>query len=113
MVSQSQTKEEGRENTSLISHSSDNLINHRLHSNYQSVDSSTYEWNVEIDVKGQVNTGGSDTTNHRFSFNKLLQYTGPGKKRKKINKYLFTSSEHFFFNIRLVNVSVAISPTYF
>ncbi|KAF1799743.1 natural resistance-associated macrophage protein-domain-containing protein [Mucor lusitanicus] len=45
------------------------------HSNYQSRDD--YDWNVEIDVKGQVNTGPEEEFTG-FSFKKLLQYTGPG-----------------------------------
>jgi hypothetical protein len=42
------------------------------------------EWNVEIDVKGQVKTGSEiideeEESSSVFSFKKLLQYTGPGK----------------------------------
>jgi hypothetical protein len=42
------------------------------------------EWNVEIDVKGQVKTGSEiideeEESARTFSFKKLLQYTGPGK----------------------------------
>lgn len=48
------------------------------HSNYQSRDD--YDWNVEIDVKGQVNTGPEEEFTG-FSFKKLLQYTGPGKRK--------------------------------
>ncbi|RCH78116.1 hypothetical protein CU098_002917, partial [Rhizopus stolonifer] len=35
------------------------------------------DWNVEIDVRGQVNTGPEED-NVSFSLNKLLHYTGPG-----------------------------------
>ncbi|KAI8877488.1 Nramp-domain-containing protein [Backusella circina FSU 941] len=63
------TREEG---TSLLSNKSDTGY-HTL------VD----EWNVEIDVKGQVKTGpevidDQDESESLFSFKKLLQYTGPG-----------------------------------
>lgn len=48
-----------------------------VQSDYQSRDD--YDWNVEIDVKGQVNTGPEEEFTG-FSFKKLLQYTGPGKR---------------------------------
>lgn len=51
-----------------------NLISDRPEENYQSTE---HEWNVEIDVKGQVNTG-PEQESHSFSLKKLLQYTGPG-----------------------------------
>ncbi|KAI7857412.1 natural resistance-associated macrophage protein-domain-containing protein [Circinella umbellata] len=35
------------------------------------------KWNVEIDVKGQIDTGPTDE-NGKFSWSKLLHYTGPG-----------------------------------
>ncbi|KAI8088653.1 natural resistance-associated macrophage protein-domain-containing protein [Halteromyces radiatus] len=51
---------------------------------YQSFSSNTYDrtgssssWDVEIDVKNQVNTGITDE-NEPFSWKKLLKYTGPG-----------------------------------
>lgn len=47
--------------------------------NYQSTE---HEWNVEIDVKGQVNTG-PEQENIVFSLRKLLKYTGPGKNQMK------------------------------
>ncbi|KAI8989532.1 natural resistance-associated macrophage protein-domain-containing protein [Pilobolus umbonatus] len=48
-------------------------INNR---NYQSIPSD-YNWNVEIDVKGQVNTGPEEDEHSKFSIKKLMQYTGP------------------------------------
>jgi hypothetical protein len=67
------------ENTTLIPPSqSTSNITHRNRNDYQALqDSNSYEWNVEIDVKGLVNTGVEDAD--KFSFKKLLQYTGPGK----------------------------------
>jgi natural resistance-associated macrophage protein len=65
---------EGEENTSLIS---SQALNRRHLNNYQTLPDPTYEWNVEIDVKGQVQTG--DTESDKFSFSKLMQYSGPGK----------------------------------
>lgn len=41
------------------------------------LDSQRSRWDVEIDVKGQVDTG-SVQENGKFSISKLLQYTGPG-----------------------------------
>lgn len=68
---QSQEEEEG--NSSLTS--SQTLLSHRHNNpNYNTLDS--YEWNVDIDMKGQVDTG--DSTLEKFSFKKLMQYTGPG-----------------------------------
>lgn len=55
---------------------SESLIAPQTMSNYQTV-ATDYEWNVEIDVKGQVHTG--ETYSDKFSFKKLMQYTGPGK----------------------------------
>jgi natural resistance-associated macrophage protein len=47
-------------------------------SSYQTIQNGEgIDWNVEIDVKGQVNTGPEED-NVSFSFSKLLQYTGPG-----------------------------------
>lgn len=60
--------------------SSQTLLSHRNNSNYKSFDS-TYEWNVEVDMKGQVDTG--DSTTEKFSFKKLMQYTGPGMNNKR------------------------------
>ncbi|EIE81843.1 hypothetical protein RO3G_06548 [Rhizopus delemar RA 99-880] len=46
-------------------------------SSYQAIQNGEgMDWNVEIDVKGQVNTGPEED-NVSFSFSKLLQYTGP------------------------------------
>ncbi|GAN10342.1 ferrous ion membrane transporter DMT1 [Mucor ambiguus] len=55
--------------------SEDARLLENVQSNYQSRDD--YDWNVEIDVKGQVNTGPEEEFTG-FSFKKLLQYTGPG-----------------------------------
>ncbi|CEP18418.1 hypothetical protein [Parasitella parasitica] len=53
------------------------LLQDRLN-NYQTASANnSYDWNVEIDVKGQVNTGPEQELSG-FSFRKLLQYTGPG-----------------------------------
>ncbi|KAJ8661446.1 hypothetical protein O0I10_002712 [Lichtheimia ornata] len=41
-----------------------------------SPDDPTDEWRVEIDVKGQIDTGNVDERG--FSWTKLMQYTGPG-----------------------------------
>lgn len=41
-----------------------------------SQDDPTDEWRVEIDVKGQIDTGNVDERG--FSWTKLMQYTGPG-----------------------------------
>lgn len=60
---------EGEESQSLVAPQ-------RLN-NYQTVPDSSYEWNVEIDVKGQVHTG--ETYSDKFCFKKLMQYSGPGK----------------------------------
>ena len=51
-----------------------------IQNDYQSATNGddSYDWNVEIDVKGQVNTGPEEEFTG-FSFKKLLQYTGPGK----------------------------------
>lgn len=57
---------------------SESLIAPRTVNNYQTVATDpSYEWNVEIDVKGQVHTG--ETYSDKFSFKKLMQYSGPGK----------------------------------
>ncbi|KAI8088376.1 natural resistance-associated macrophage protein-domain-containing protein [Thamnidium elegans] len=71
MYSQSQEEEEGNSSST----SSQTLLSHGQNANYKSLDSS-YEWNVEVDMKGQVDTG--DSTADKFSFSKLMQYTGPG-----------------------------------
>lgn len=71
MNTRSQT--EGEESSNLIP---SEALNHRHHNNYQTIVDPSYEWNVEIDVKGQVDTG--DTDSDKFSFNKLMQYSGPG-----------------------------------
>lgn len=71
MYSQIQEEEEGNSSST----SSQTLRSHGKNTNYKSFDSS-YEWNVEVDMKGQVDTG--DCTTEKFSFNKLMQYTGPG-----------------------------------
>ena len=39
-------------------------------------DGNEEEWRVEIDVKGQIDTGNVDERG--FSWTKLMQYTGPG-----------------------------------
>lgn len=55
------------------------LDQHQQESN-GSYQSTVNDWNVEIDVKGQVNTG-PEQENITFSLKKLLKYTGPGKIR--------------------------------
>ncbi|KAI8975590.1 natural resistance-associated macrophage protein-domain-containing protein [Mycotypha africana] len=52
------------------------LLHSRHDSSRKSDYRSTLEWNVEIDVKGEVNTGHEEE-NGRFSFRKLMTYTGP------------------------------------
>ncbi|KAG2199327.1 hypothetical protein INT47_012961 [Mucor saturninus] len=64
---------QGEDEATVLS-SSQSLLSHR-HKGYQTLDPS-YEWNVEIDVKGQVDTG--DSVDDKFSIHKLMQYTGPG-----------------------------------
>lgn len=86
-----QRQDNGEDETASLS-SSQSLLSHRHHNSYQTVDPS-YEWNVEIDVKGQVDTG--DSVDDKFSFNKLMQYTGPGMEAKisvcdKINLTIFS-----------------------
>lgn len=51
------------------------------------INNETDKWNVEIDVKGQIDTGPADE-NGKFSWTKLLHYTGPGKKEKQFDSFL-------------------------
>jgi hypothetical protein len=62
------------ENASLLGEQEDTA----QHRNYNTTTAkSDYNWNVEIDVKGQVNTGPEEE-NNKFSLSKLIKYTGPG-----------------------------------
>lgn len=69
------------EDEATVLSSSQTLLSHR-HNGYQTLDPS-YEWNVEIDVKGQVDTG--ESVDDKFSINKLMQYTGPGMNKMIYN----------------------------
>lgn len=100
-----QSQAEDEEETNSLS-SSQSLLSHRHHSSYQTLDPS-YEWNVEIDVKGQVDTG--DTADDKFSFNKLLQYTGPGMEVKKKKSIQFNLTTLF----RVANVSLMALTAYY
>lgn len=62
------------ESASLLGEQEDS-VQHRSYDT--TVTKSDYDWNVEIDVKGQVNTGPEEE-NNKFSLNKLIKYTGPG-----------------------------------
>ncbi|ORE05382.1 Nramp-domain-containing protein [Rhizopus microsporus var. microsporus] len=62
---------EPSENSSLIQPSLESSSYNTLTDDRQG-----YNWNVEIDVKGQVNTGPEEER-FTFSFQKLLKYTGP------------------------------------
>lgn len=50
---------------------------HTVNSQHTPQDDNGEEWRVEIDVKGQVDTGNEEEQG--FSWTKLMQYTGPGK----------------------------------
>ncbi|RCH99041.1 hypothetical protein CU097_015177 [Rhizopus azygosporus] len=63
---------EPSENSSLIQPSLESNSYNTLTDDRQG-----YNWNVEVDVKGQVNTGPEEESS-TFSFQKLLKYTGPG-----------------------------------
>lgn len=69
-----------------------------------SPDDPTDEWRVEIDVKGQIDTGNVDERG--FSWTKLMQYTGPGNCATSSSQMIMMSNHCLFVCCRMVDVSL-------
>jgi natural resistance-associated macrophage protein len=94
-----QVSRRSEENVSLLDEQED--TGQPRNYNATTTNKSDYNWNVEIDVKGQVNTGPEEE-NNRFSLSKLIKYTGPGNVFTIVFAIIFLTS----FLCRLANVNI-------